>query len=122
MDELILEPFCTVQRWRQPVDPLQWETLIADYLQALAQQCQQAGECIVGHIKALALFTDGGYLRLSVVAPHLPASVEGAAPADHYEIDLTLNVIVYGLKREALEKITRNTAAQFAAEKKIEIN
>jgi hypothetical protein len=110
MAELILESYSVKQRWRRSGDVENWETLISAFLETLACRCHETGKCIIGHIKALALFPDGGYLRVSVVSPTLCAGVEGSVPAGCTELMLTLNVIVYGLGRELLERITRETA------------
>lgn len=110
MAELILEPYAVKQRWSLSGEAGRWEILIAEYLETLARRCHQAGKCIIGHIKALALFPDGRYLRVSVVTSELPAGVEGSVPANCTELVLTLNVILYGLSREVLERISRETA------------
>ena len=110
MAELILESYSVKQRWRLSGDAEKWENLISEFLETLACRCHETGKCIIGHIKALALFPDGGYLRVSVVSPTLPAGVERSASAHGNELVLTLNVIVYGLGRELLERITCETA------------
>jgi hypothetical protein len=110
MAELILEHYAVNQRWSFSGDAAKWETLISEFLETLARRCHETGKCIIGHIKALALFPNGGYLRVSVVSPTLPAGVEGSVPTHCSELVLTLNVIVYGLGRDLLEHITRETA------------
>ncbi len=110
MAELILEPYTVKQRWRLIGDADRWENLISEYLETLARRCHETGKGMIGHIKALALFPDGGYLRVSVVSPTLPAGVEGSVPTGCTELLLTLNVIVYGLARDALERLTREVA------------
>ena len=110
MEELILEPYTVNQSWRLVGDADKWENLISEFMETLAHRCAETGKGMIGHIKALALFPDGRYLRVSVVSPTLPAGVEGSVPADCGELMLTLNVIVYGLGRDALEQLTRETA------------
>ncbi len=110
MAELILEPYTVKQRWRLIGDADRWENLISEYLETLARRCHETGKGMIGHIKALALFPDGGYLRVSVVSPTLPAGVGGSVPTGCTELLLTLNVIVYGLARDALERLTREVA------------
>lgn len=110
MAELILEPYSVNQRWRLIGNADKWDTLISEFLEMLARRCHETGKGIIGHIKALALFPDGGYLRVSVVSPKLPAGVEGIVPPNCTELVLTLNVIVYGLGRDVLDRITRETA------------
>jgi hypothetical protein len=110
MAELILEPYTVRQRWRLFGNADRWENLIGEFLETLARRCHETGKGIIGHIKALALFPEGSYLRVSVVSPTLPFSMEGSVPARCRELVLTVNVIVYGLERHVLEKITRETA------------
>lgn len=110
MAELILEPYAVNQRWRLIGNADRWENLISQFMETLASRCHETGRAVIGHIKALALFPDGGYLRVSVVSPSLPAGVEGSVPTGCAELVLTLNVIVYGLERDALERLTRETA------------
>ncbi len=109
MEELILEPYTVKQRWRLFGGADRWENLIGEFMETLARGCHETGKAVIGHIKALALFPDGGYLRISVVSPTLPAGVEGNAPEGCNELLLTLNVIVYGLARGTLERLTRET-------------
>ncbi len=115
MAELTLEPYAVVQQWRLPGADGHWEVILAQYLQALAQGCVQAAPgAVIGHIKALALFPNQGYLRLSVVAPDIPASIEGQAPSGCTSLELTLNVLVYGLERSAIEQITEAASNDMA--------
>jgi hypothetical protein len=121
MAELILEPYAVLQHWNLPLADTQWEAILAGYLQILAQKCQEAAGTFLGHIKALALFSDETYLRISVIDPGRPASVEGRVPAGQRTLDLTLNVIVYGLKHDYLEQVAEETAAKIAAQWKGEV-
>ena len=124
MAELILEPYAVTQHWRLPALAAQdgdWERLLAEYLQGLAQKCAAAGTCVIGHIKALALFPDNSYLQISVVSPSLPASLQGSVPAGCNELSLSLNVIVYGLAYEQIESLTNETAHQVAQSWKGEV-
>jgi len=113
--ELTLEPYAVVQHWHLPGADGHWEAILAEYLQTLAQRCVGAsGGIVVGHIKALALFPNQGYLRVSVVAPEIPASIEGKAPSGCAALELTLNVLVYGLERSAIEQITQAASSEIA--------
>jgi methanogenic corrinoid protein MtbC1 len=116
MAELILEPYAVLLHWRLPAVDGRWEAVLSEYLETLAQGCQAAGACVIGHIKALALFPGGRYLRVSVVSPTIPAGVEGDVPAGCMELTLALNLIVYGLEQELVEKITLETAINLAAQ------
>jgi hypothetical protein len=121
MAELILEPYAVSQHWSLPQADSKWEALLCEYLESLARRCNEAGLCVIGHIKALALFPDGGYVQVSVVSPRLRANVKGSVPTNCTELELALNVIVYGLERALIEQITRETAAHLANQWKGEV-
>jgi hypothetical protein len=117
MNDLLLEPYAVQQRWQMPA-PLagrDWETLLASYLAKLAHACAAAGPSVIGHIKALALFSDGGYLRVSAVSAIHPPTTDGWVPAGLAELSVTLNVLVYGLSRDVLNGLTRDIASALAA-------
>lgn len=114
MTDLVLEPYAVQQRWQLPDGHDAWEIVLGEYLQTLARRCVAGENCIIGHIKALALFPGNDYLRLSVVAAHIPVRLEGSVPEGCNELELTVNVIVYGLKRDVLKNISERTAAEIA--------
>ena len=114
MADLILEPYSTVLCLQVLQTGLQPELVLKDALETLAGKCPAAGNSVIGHIKALALFPDHQYLRVSVVAANLPATLEGAAPADCTELEITLNVLVYGLTRSQIDEIVLATLSEIA--------
>ena len=117
MNDLLLEPYAVQQRWQMP-EPLvgrDWETLLTSYLAELAHACAAAGPSVIGHIKGLALFSDGGYLRVSAVSAVHPPTSDGRAPDGLAELSLTLNVLVYGLARDVLSGLTRDIVSTLAA-------
>lgn len=118
MDEMILEPYAVVQTWHIPGANEQWEAILGEYLQTIAQQCISVGKCVIGHIKALSTFSDKSYLRISVVAANIPATVEGKAPVGCVDLELTLNVLVYGLAQSTIEQIAHETANKIAHQRK----
>jgi hypothetical protein len=119
MSNLVFEPYAAEQRWQMPA-PLPgqaWQELLAQYLAALTRACTGAGPCIIGHLKALALFPAGGYLRASAISAQHPPTVDGRAPDGLQALDLTLNLLVYGLPHTALERIATEEAATLAAQR-----
>lgn len=116
MAGLILEPYAAWQRWQLPGSRPDWQALLSAYLLRLASACQASGAPLIGHIKALALFDDGGYLRISVVDSAHPPTIEGSVPEGVTALTLSLNLILYGLERAALERLAAETAQQIAAE------
>ncbi len=94
-----------------PEDDGRSEALIGEFLETIAHRCHETGGCVIGHIKAIAICSHGGYLRASVTSPTRPADVESHLPETCREFELSLNVIVYGVKDDLLEQITREAAA-----------
>jgi hypothetical protein len=121
MAELILEPYAVSQRWHFAHENTHWESLIVEYLLTIARTCVEFDRCVIGHIKALVLFPGGDYLQVSVIDPDLPAGVKGHVPLDCTELRLTLNVIVYGLDRDLVERIASETAVQIACQRQGEV-
>jgi len=111
-----LEPYATQQRWQAaaPLPGKEWQALLAGYLAALARACDAAGPCVIGHIKALALFEGGGYARFSAVSAAHPPTVDGNVPDGLDALSLTLNVLVYGLPAARLQGLTWQTVAALA--------
>lgn len=122
MAELTLEAYAVVQHWHLPDADGQWESILGEYLQKIARRCTSARKCVIGHIKALSVFSDKTYVCVSVVAVHIPASLDGRVPAGCTDLELTLNVLVYGLERTVIEQITRETASEIADQRKGAIN
>ena len=109
MAELILEPYSVRLRWQ--IEPSltsqKWKAIICKFVETLARRCDEAGKCVIGHIKGLAMFSGDDYLQVSIISPERPADVSGAAPPGCSELALTLNVLVYGLPRDVLERLVR---------------
>jgi hypothetical protein len=114
LDELTLEPYAVEQTWHLPHAVGYWESILGEYLQQIAEECTSSGNSVVGHIKALATFSENKYLRISVVAANIPANVEGNVPSHCTELELTLNVLIYGLERRSIETIAHKTANKIA--------
>jgi hypothetical protein len=118
MSALVLEPYATQQRWQAatPLPGEAWRALLAGYLAALARACAEAGPCVIGHIKALALFDSGDFLRISAVSAVHEPTVDGRVPDGLRALSLALNVLVYGLPAARLHDLTWETAAALAHE------
>ena len=116
MAELNLEPYAAHLHWHMPAGKADhpWERILASFLESLAGCCEVEGQSVIGHIKGLAAFPGGGYLRVNVVSASHPADVAGAAPEDCAELTLTLNALVYGLSYDAVSHCVEEAAAQAA--------
>jgi hypothetical protein len=113
MTDLNLEPFSARIHFllEAPMPSGQWQKILARYMEALARRCEEAGPCVIGHIKAVALFSENRYLRISVVSSSHPAEIGGKPPEIFNELNMTLNVLVYGLSRPVLHRLVKETAA-----------
>jgi hypothetical protein len=118
MADLILEPYAVRQAWSASEADVSWGMLIGEYLQTVARHSVEGGTCVIGHIKALALFPDHTYLRASVVSPDRPATFEGIVPEGVTEFVLSVNVIVYGLDRDSVQRIAREAASGLEGKRK----
>lgn len=114
MSELSFEPFAArVYFYPQADIPAGGgQKTLADYLEAIAGQCDAGGDTVIGHIKAIALFADGTYFRGGVVSAKHPAETDGNSSADITEAKITLNVLVYGLSRNRLQQIVQESASE----------
>ena len=114
MDPLTLEPYAARLCWRFPgAQPLErWQALFAAFLDELGQACAAEGARVIGHIKGLALLPGGGYLRGSKVSTDYPADVETkeALTDSCAELELSLNVLVYGLRLSEAQRIVPETS------------
>ncbi len=130
MSELALEPYAAQQLWQMPAPMAgrDWQDLLVAYLAELARACAaapvgRAGEArapghagaLIGHIKLLAIFPGGGYLRASAVSPLHPPTSDGQVPDGLAQLSVTLNVLVYGVPREVLALLACETASALAA-------
>ena len=108
---MTLEPYAARLNFKMP-SPLtgrEWQLMLAQYMEALARHCSEAGPCVIGHIKGLAAFPDNGFLKISVISPDHPVDVDGVVPENLSEISFALNVLVYGHTREMIARLNRET-------------
>ncbi len=112
MADLILEPYSVEQRWSVEGRKVEWGALIGEYLEAIARRCENEKAAVVGHLKALALLPDGGYLRVSAVGGGAPTTRDGTVPPGCKELTVVLNVIVYGIRQNVLARFVREAIAE----------
>jgi hypothetical protein len=119
MAELSLEPYAIRQRWQldSALGSQELKAIFGQYLNTLARLCDQAGPCLIGHIKGLILFPNGDYVRGSVVSPSQAADVAGHMPEGCTELTLDLNVLVYGLTADCLERLVQESTAELVSGK-----
>jgi hypothetical protein len=115
---LALQPFAARVRWEfaTPLPMPEWVEIIRDYVEALAGRCG-GSKYVIGHIKALAVFPDGGFIRASAVDAARRADAEsgGALPDRMPGVTFTLNVLVYGLPFEQAREMAQEAAHAIAS-------
>lgn len=120
MAEWILEPYAATVRWHV-TEPGVWTARMGEYLTALAGRCAARGSCVIGHLKALALFADEGFLQVSVVGVDLPVTVQGQEPPEGAGLTMTLNALVYGIPRAQIAELAADVAETLARRWKGEV-
>jgi len=111
MKEMILEPYTAGLDFKMdsPMTAAQWGSMISELVGTIARHCSEAGPCVIGHIKGLAIIPGNGFLKISVISSNHPADVDAESGDDSSELSMTLNVIVYGHTKKMLAQLTRNT-------------
>ncbi len=104
-----------------PLPAADWQAALERRVAAVADGCEKAGACVIGHIKAFTELPDG-YARASAVdTKHAPTS-DARASAPTAAADLTMNVLVYGLPAEAAKHIAEDSLARVSASERITIS
>ena len=113
-EQIKMEPFATqIQFTATEVLPfIQWRTYMINFLENLAQQCENLFTPFIGHIKMIALFGDNRYLRVNVVRAGFDADIEGNPPEFFREMKVTLNILVYGITKDAIQGLVSDAVAQ----------
>jgi hypothetical protein len=91
-------------------------SVVASALQRIAENVVAAGSSLIGHIKCYAALPDGRYLACSLTSLRGGPSCRGTAGGRWTELCLDLNVLVYGLPREAIDVEVRRALATAALE------
>jgi hypothetical protein len=77
------------------------------FISALTSSLQVDGCKLIGHIKGLLEVEDNSHLFFSVTSFEEKASYKGELPNEISEAKLTINVIVYGVEQESVERAVR---------------
>jgi len=102
--QLNLHPCAVRMSWisDEPRTGSEWGSALSNFLSDLGQHCITEGGALIGHIKGIATVAGTLCLRLSLVSLSQPVSVEGSVPDNTAELDITLNVLVFGMSANAL--------------------
>jgi hypothetical protein len=75
------------------------------FLTELTRSLRERGCRLMGHIKGILETGDNGHLFLSVTSFDQKARFKGGLAGEYEKIDLTLNVIVYGVGSGKIEQL-----------------
>jgi hypothetical protein len=77
------------------------------FISALTSSLRDDGCQLIGHIKGLLEFEENEHLFFSVTSFEEKASYKGELPHEISKAKLTINVIVYGVEQESVERAIR---------------
>lgn len=118
-----LEPLSATIRFMSvsPRSSCVWGRIIGRLLQGIADRCETAGrEVVIGHIKGFALLEKREHLRISVISGAYPAEIDSSADVEMNELQVSVNVIVYGIAAGSLERIVRDKVSSLNGQSGIE--
>ena len=116
MAQLNLHPCAVQMTWLSdgPLNGGEWENALRNFFINLGENCINGGGTLIGHIKGIATVAGSPCLQLSLVSLNQPVSVDGSVPDATNKLQMTLNVLVFGMSADnvlsALHK-SRNQAA-----------
>ncbi|HTP25652.1 MAG TPA: hypothetical protein VMK12_08340, partial [Anaeromyxobacteraceae bacterium] len=105
---------CETWRFPEPHPGGAWQTLLEELVSTVALECEAAGVTVIGHVKALAVWPRGGYVRVSAVDTTHQPTAESTAAAPAAAVELTLNVLIYGLAEEAVARVAGGSLRRVA--------
>lgn len=112
-----LEPVPFSHRFSMPVDGLSHgdiSTELTNLINGIANDLEESGCTVIGHIKAIAKTLNGGYLMVSATSMGQRPHLRGRLPSGELEpLQITLNVIVYGVHKEKITEIVNTRTACF---------
>ena len=111
MNDMNLEPYAVrlVFKSRDEKGSNDWANVVSTFMEALAHSYTAARPTLIGHIKCFAQSPGSGFMKISVVDTRHGAEITGAISDQAQELEVSLNVLVYGHKREKLERLTLET-------------
>lgn len=115
----LLEPLVAQSSWvfRHPVAPALAAAALEAWLARLAVACASPSGHVMGHIKAYAPLPAGGGIQGNVTSTHQAPYVALHEPAGTAltRLEVTLNVLVVGLERDAADRLAIRSLDAVAA-------
>lgn len=88
-----------------PISGKELQGRVERLMARIAQECTREGATLIGHIKCVVETTGSGFLQVSVTEPSGRPMARGDL-ADHVpEMELIVNVLLYGLTRSKVKSI-----------------
>lgn len=108
-------------RLSRPITPAEIRSRVESLLTLIAQECDRAGATLIGHIKCV-VETDGkGFMAVSVLDPTGKPTTRGELQEGITDIDIILNVLLYGLTRSRVQELVDPLALRYLAFPEAEI-
>ena len=116
MAQLSLHPCAVHMTWLSegPLTGGEWENTLCDFFTRLGNNCITAGGTLIGHIKGVATLAGSPCLQLSLVSLKQPVSIDGSLPDATNKLQMTLNVLVFGMSADDVLSALHKTRNQIA--------
>lgn len=98
-----------------PVSPELVRDRLVALMNAIASECDKAGSTLIGHIKCVLDAGDKGFLAVSTTDASGHATVRGELKEGVNELNVIINVLLYGLARIRVQGIVDPLAREFMA-------
>ena len=114
MAQLNLHPCAVQMTWLSdgPLNGGDWENVLRKFFIKLGENCIDGGGTLIGHIKGIATIADSPCLQLSLVSLNQPVSVDGSVPDATDKLQMTLNVLVFGMPADDVLSALRKSRNQ----------
>ncbi len=92
-----------------PLSSRSIKEMMEEMMMEVTLECVREGADLIGHIKSVVETEGKGFLACSVVEPSGAVQTKGELGEGIDEIELLLNVLLYGLEREKVAEIAERT-------------
>jgi len=97
-------------RFDRAKGPEEVRSLVSSTISRVAKECMKDGARLIGHIKCIAEVDSGKYIACSVVSAENDAVCRGELDGSSKNLNLILNVLIYGLDKPKVEAIVVRSA------------
>ena len=93
--------------YANPLSSRSVRCMVEGMMTSIALECAKEGATLIGHIKSVTEADGKGFLACSVVEPNGAVQTKGKMDEGITEIEVILNVLLYGLRREKISEIVK---------------